>query len=147
MLFDAKAKSVRSIETLRDNTKVIDTFTERYRSDETFEVRRILSRNLQASQYFIITSLKSVQEAKEFSPITSFAEISVRGNHLTFIVHPARQFPNHKWECFLKKIEKSVSHYMKQKYDIHTASDTIYRQKIDSATNLKWDCEKEWHLH
>lgn len=135
MLFEAKTKNERSIETILDNTMVIDTFKDKFRSDDTFQVRTMLSRTQKGSQHFIVTSARDVYEARGFSSVKSIAEVAIRGDRLRFTVNPARQFPNSVLDGFVEKVEHSVALYMKKIFSVHVNSNK-------SQTNDKREPER-----
>ncbi|MBY4890622.1 hypothetical protein K5Y32_22045 [Pantoea sp. DY-15] len=134
---EARAKSQRSIHTILDNTRVIDTIEPRSLFPDTVEVRRMLSRTHKDSQHFIVTLLSDVKRAQDTEVVKPLAELAIRGDKLRFTVKPKKQYPN---LCLndeiLHLIEKSVASFMK---------DTFSAQIFFSEDKTQ-DSKKEWHL-
>ncbi|EKN3468770.1 hypothetical protein [Yersinia enterocolitica] len=133
----AKAKSQRSIQTILDNTSVIDRFEPRSLFPDTVEVRRMLSRTHKESQHFIVTLLSDIKRAQDTTVVKPFAEVAIRGDKLRFTVNPKKQYPNLLVsEELLHLIEKSVASYMKNNFSA----------RIYFSDNKNQDSRKEWHL-
>ncbi|MGP2446594.1 hypothetical protein [Pantoea ananatis] len=134
---EARTKSQRSIETILDNTRVIDTIDARSLFPDTVQVRRMLSRTQKDSQHFIVTLLSDVKRATDTAVVKPLAEVAIRGDKLRFTVKPKKQYPNLCVnEEILHLIEKSVASYMKNYFsaNIHFSEDNNQVSK------------KEWHL-
>lgn len=134
---EARAKSQRSIHTILDNTRVIDTIEPRSLFPDTVEVRRMLSRTHKNSQHFIVTLLSDVKRAQDTEVVKPLAELAIRGDKLCFTVKPKKQYPNLCMnEEILHLIERSVASFMK---------DTFSAQIFLSEDKTQ-DSKKEWHL-
>lgn len=132
----AKAKSKRSIQTILDNTRVIDRFESCSPFPDTVEVRRMLSRTHKESQHFIVTLSSDIKRAKDTTVVKPFAEVAIRGDKLRFTVNPKKQYPNMRVsEELLHQIEKSVASFMKDNFAAN-----IYFSDLKTQ-----DCTKEWH--
>lgn len=133
----ARTKSQRSIQTILDNTSVIDRIETGSLFPDTVEVRRMLSRTHMESQHFIVTLLSDIKRAQGTTVVKPFAEVAIRGDKLRFTVNPKKQYPNLRVsEDLLHMIEKSVASYMKDKFSAH----------IHFSDNKNQDSKKEWHL-
>lgn len=134
---EARAKSQRSIHTILDNTRVIDTIEPRSLFPDTVEVRRMLSRTHRDSQHFIVTLLSDVKRAQDTEVVKPLAELAIRGDKLRFTVKPKKQYPNLCLnEEVLHLIEKSVASFMKNKFSA----------QIFFSEDKTQDSKKEWHL-
>ncbi|WCG84439.1 hypothetical protein [Pectobacterium sp. A5351] len=90
--------NTRSMQTIRTNTAVIDSFPMRFHNNEdAVEVRRMLSRKTADRQHFIVTFKSDVARAEQISNSTSLvtplAEVVVRNNKLRFVLKPQEQYP------------------------------------------------------
>ncbi|MZH99890.1 hypothetical protein [Dickeya dianthicola] len=133
----AKAKSQRSIQTILDNTSVIDSLEPRSLFPDTIEVRRMLSRTHKESQHFIVTLLSDIKRAEDTTVVKPFAEVAIRGQKLRFTVKPKNQYPNLcVSEDILLMIEKSVATFMENNFSAHIHF---------SDSNIQ-DNNKECHL-
>ncbi|WP_072931932.1 hypothetical protein [Nissabacter archeti] len=134
---EARAKSQRSIHTILDNTRVIDTIETRSLFPDTVEVRRMLSRTHKDSQHFIVTLLSDVKRAQDTEFVKPLAELAIRGDKLRFTVKPKKQYPNLCLnEEVLHLIEKSVASFMKN----------TFSAQIFFSEDKTQDSKKEWHL-
>ena len=134
---EARAKSERSIHTIMDNTRVIDVIEPRSLFPDTVEVRRMLSRTHKESQHFIVTLLSDVMRAQDTEVVKPLAELAIRDNKVRFTVKPKKQYPNLRInEEILHMIEKSIAHFMKDKFST----------KVLVSTDMNRDGVKEWHL-
>lgn len=134
---EAKTKSQRSIHTILDNTRVIDTIEPRSLFPDTVEVRRMLSRTHKDSQHFIVTLLSDVKRAQDTEFVKPLAELAIRGDKLRFTVKPKKQYPNLCLnEEVLHLIEKSVASFMKK----------TFSAQIFFSEDKTQDSKKEWHL-
>lgn len=134
---EARAKSERSIHTINDNTRVIDTIESRSLFSDTVEVRSMLSRTHKESQHFIVTLLSDVMRAQDTEVVKPLAEVAIRDNKVRFTVKPKKQYPNLRInEEILHMIEKSIAHFMKDKFST----------KVLVSTDMNRDGVKEWHL-
>ncbi|MFZ4835318.1 hypothetical protein [Rouxiella sp. Mn2063] len=116
----AKAKNQRSVQTIRDNTAVIDSFALSSLSPDTVEVRRMLSRTQKDSQHFIVTLKSDLNCAVHTTVVKPFAEIAVRGEKLRFTVKPRNQYPElHVSDDILLMIEQSVTRFMESNFATH----------------------------
>lgn len=132
----AKTKNQRSIQTIRDNTSVIDSFQSRSFPD-TVEVRRMLSRTQKDSQHFIVTLKSDLRSAAVTTVVKPFAEVAIRGEKLRFTVKPKNQYPNLRVnDDILLMIEKSVTRFM----------ESNFAAQIHSSDFKIQDSKKEWHL-
>lgn len=114
---EAKTKSQRSIHSIIDNTRVIDTIELSSLFLDTVEVRRMLSRTHKDSQHFIVTLLSDVKRAQHTEVVKPLAELAIRGDKLRFTVQPKKQYPNLCVnEEILHFIEKSVASFMKDNF-------------------------------
>ncbi|APS32147.1 hypothetical protein AB6D30_17420 [Pectobacterium brasiliense] len=131
----AKTKNQRAIQTIRDNTSVIDRF-ELHPFSDTVEVRRMLSRTQKDSQHFIVTLKSDVKRAAETTVVKPFAEIAIRGDKLRFTVKPKNQYPNlHINDDILFMIEKSIAKFMASNF-----SSQIYFSDFNIQGR-----KREWH--
>jgi len=135
---EANTKSQRSIHTIMDNTRVIDTIEpQRSHFSDTVEVRRMLSRSHKESQHFIVTLLSDVNRAQDTEVVKPFAELAIRGDKLRFTLKPQKQYPN---LCvndnILHMIEHSVAAFMQN----------CFHKKIFISNDTYQDGIKEWHL-
>lgn len=85
----AKTKNQRSIQTIRDNTNIIDSFESRSFPD-TVEVRRMFSRTQKDPQHFIVILKNDLKNAAVTTVIKPFAEVAIRGKKLRFTVKPKK---------------------------------------------------------
>lgn len=133
---EARAKSERSIQTIRDNTRVIDTIEPRPLFSDTIEVRRMLSRTHRDSQHFIVTLLSDMKRANDTKVVKPFAEVAIRGDRLRFTVNPKKQYPE-MWvsDELLHQIEVSVASFMKD----------YFAKKIYFSETKAKDSKKECH--
>jgi len=116
----AKAKNQRSIQTIRDNTTVIDSFELSSLFPDTVEVRRMLSRTQKDSQHFIVTLKSDLNCAANTTVVKPFAELAVRGEKLRFTVKPKNQYPDLRInDDILLMIEQSVARFMESNFSAH----------------------------
>ncbi|WP_224553196.1 hypothetical protein [Pectobacterium versatile] len=116
--------NTRSMQTIRTNTAVIDSFPMRFHNNEdAVEVRRMLSRKTADRQHFIVTFKSDVARAEQISNSTSLvtplAEVVVRNNKLRFVLKPQEQYPeiaNIK-ESVVPKIESAVVQFMNNRFN------------------------------
>lgn len=133
---EARTKSQRSIQTILDNTRVIDTIEPRSLFPDTVQVRRMLSRTHKESQHFIVTLLSDVKRAYDTTVVKPFAEVAIRGDKLRFTVKPKKQYPEMLVsDELLHEIEKSVASFMKDNF----------ATKINFSDLKTKDSKKEWH--
>ncbi|UUE38036.1 hypothetical protein L0Y26_09030 [Pectobacterium aroidearum] len=133
--------NTRSMQTIRANTAVIDTFPMRFHnSEDAVEVRRMLCRKTADRQHFIVTFKSDVARAEQISNSTSLvtplAEVVVRNNKLRFVLKPQEQYPeiaNIK-ESVVPKIESAVVQFMKNKFNEFKENVLPERKK------------EQWHL-
>lgn len=133
--------NTRSMQTIRTNTAVIDSFPMRiHNSEDAVEVRRMLCRESADRQHFIITFKSDIAKAEEISNSTSLvtplAEVVVRNNKLRFVLKPQEQYPEiaDVKESIVPKIESAVVQYMKNMFNELKESVLPERQK------------EQWHL-
>ncbi|MDA5379272.1 hypothetical protein PH346_25010, partial [Escherichia coli] len=131
----------RSMQTIRTNTAVIDSFPMRiHNSEDAVEVRRMLCRESADRQHFIVTFKSDIAKAEEISNSTSLvtplAEVVVRNNKLRFVLKPQEQYPEiaDVKESIVPKIESAVVQYMKNMFNELKESVLPERQK------------EQWHL-
>lgn len=123
---EARAKSERSIHTIMDNTRVIDTIKPRSLFPDTVEVRRMLSRTHNDSQHFIVTLVSDILRAKDTEVVKPFAELAIRNNKVRFTVKPMKQYPDLRInEDILHSIENSVASFMNEYFsmDVSVSND------------------------
>lgn len=123
---EARAKSERSIHTIMDNTRVIDTIKPRSLFPDTVEVRRMLSRTHNDSQHFIVTLVSDLIRAKDTEVVKPFAELAIRNNKVRFTVKPMKQYPDLRInEDILHSIENSVASFMNEYFsmDVSVSND------------------------
>ncbi|WP_199781135.1 hypothetical protein [Cronobacter malonaticus] len=133
----AKTKNQRSIQTIRDNTKVIASFEPRSMFPDTVEVRRMLNRTQKDSQHFIVTLKSDLKRALDTTVVKPFAEIAIRGDNLRFTVKPEKQYPNLSVnDDVIGMIETYVADYMEKNFSAH----------VNHREAKIQDCKKEWHL-
>jgi len=119
---EARTKSERSIHTIMDNTRVIDTIESRSLFPDTVEVRRMLSRTHMESQHFIVTLLSDLKRAQDTEVVKPFAELAIRNNKVRFTVKPKKQYPDLRVnEDILHLIEKSVASFMSEYFSINVS--------------------------
>lgn len=134
---EARAKSQRSIHTIMDNTRVIDTIEPRSLFPDTVEIRRMLSRTHKEHQHFIVTLLSDVKRAHDTEVVKPLAELAIRGDKLRFTVNPKKQYPNLCVNAeIIHMIEKSVASFMKENFCA----------KVFVSNDVNQDGVKEWHL-
>ncbi|HBA8463305.1 TPA: hypothetical protein J1133_002189 [Escherichia coli] len=133
--------NTRSMQTIRTNTAVIDSFPMRiHNSEDAVEVRRMLCRESADRQHFIVTFKSDIAKADEISNSTSLvtplAEVVVRNNKLRFVLKPQEQYPEiaDVKESIVPKIESAVVQYMKNMFNELKESVLPERQK------------EQWHL-
>ncbi|CAD5738791.1 TPA: hypothetical protein OHP48_004993 [Escherichia coli] len=133
--------NTRSMQTIRTNTAVIDSFPMRiHNSEDAVEVRRMLCRESADRQHFIVTFKSDIAKAEEISNSTSLvtplAEVVVRNNKLRFVLKPQEQYPEiaDVKESIVPKIESAVVQYMKNMFNELKESVLPERQK------------EQWHL-
>ncbi|EKY5908277.1 hypothetical protein QFR58_004120 [Escherichia coli] len=133
--------NTRSMQTIRTNTAVIDSFPMRiHNSEDAVEVRRMLCRESADRQHFIVTFKSDIVKAEEISNSTSLvtplAEVVVRNNKLRFVLKPQEQYPEiaDVKESIVPKIESAVVQYMKNMFNELKESVLPERQK------------EQWHL-
>lgn len=133
--------NTRSMQTIRTNTAVIDSFPMRiHNSEDAVEVRRMLCRESADRQHFIVTFKSDIAKAEEISNSTSLvtplAEVVVRNNKLRFVLRPQEQYPEiaDVKESIVPKIESAVVQYMKNMFNELKESVLPERQK------------EQWHL-
>jgi len=132
----AKTKNQRSIQTIRDNTSVIDRF-ELYSVPDTVEVRRMNSRTQKSSQHFIVTLASNLRCAENTTLVKPLAEVAIRGEKLCFTVKPSKQYPDlNITDDILLIIEESVARYMASNFAAH-----IHGTEANTQDN-----NKECHL-
>lgn len=91
---EVRTKNKRSIQTILDNTRVIDTIEPRTPFPDAVEIRRMLSRINKESQHFIVTLVSDVRRAQDSMVVKPLAEVSIRGDKLRFTVNPKKQYPD-----------------------------------------------------
>lgn len=117
---EARAKSKRSIQTILDNTRVIDRIEAHTPFYDTIEVRSMLSRTHKESQHFIVTLSSDIKRAHDTTLVKPLAEVAIRGDKMRFTVDPKKQYPDMPVsEELLRKIEKSVASFMKDNFATH----------------------------
>ncbi|BDY51730.1 hypothetical protein [Escherichia coli] len=105
--------NTRSMQTIRTNTAVVDSFPVHTQGrEDTVEVRRMLCRRSPGHQHFIVTFKNDVERAEKISNSTSLvkplAEVIVRNNKARFVLE------EHHYD-FNEKIESSILQYMNGK--------------------------------
>lgn len=135
MLYN-KVENKRSIQTIVNNTSVIESFR-MLSIPDTIEVRRMNSRVAPESQLFILTLKSDVERAADTATVKPLAEFALRGEKLRYIVKPKVQYPEiHLDESDVSKIEKSVANYMR----------THFNNKKFDTSSATLESKKEWHL-
>lgn len=131
----------RTMQTIRTNTAVVDSFPMRFHnSEDSVEVRRMLCRETADRQHFIVTFKSDVTRADNISnstsTVTPLAEVVVRNNKLRFVLKPQEQYPEivDVKESIVPKIEKAVVQFMKNKFNDLKESVLPERKK------------EQWHL-
>ena len=86
--------NTRSMQTIRTNTAVIDSFPMRiHNSEDAVEVRRMLCRESANRQHFIVTFKSDVARAEKISNSTSLvkplAEVVANGKRTSFVLDVA----------------------------------------------------------
>lgn len=134
---EARTKNKRSIQTILDNTRVIDTIEPRSLFPDAVEIRRMLSRTNKESQHFIVTLASDVRHAQDSMVVKPLAEVSIRGDKLRFTVNPKKQYPDLLIsEETLNMVERSVASYMKNNFSAYI--------RLSEAKNQ--ESNKECHL-
>ncbi|MEG3135531.1 hypothetical protein SC206_18395 [Rouxiella sp. T17] len=112
--------NTRSMQTIRTNTAVIDSFPLNIHNiEDAVEVRRMLSRESANRQHFIVTLKSDVDRAEKISNSTSLikplTEVVVRGTITSFIFNVAEQHPDliSFNDDISSKIKRSVESFMK----------------------------------
>ena len=111
--------NTRSMQSIRTNTAVIDSFPMRvHNHEDAIEVRRMLCRESANRQHFIVTLKSDVARAEKISKSTSsikpLTEVVVKDSKTFFIFDLAEQYPD--LECYhhdiYLKIERSVESFI-----------------------------------
>lgn len=136
---EAKTKSQRSIHTIMDNTRVIDTIEpQRSQFSDTVEVRRMLSRSRTEYQHFIVTLLSDVNRACDTEKVVRpFAELAIRGDKLRYTVKPYKQYPD---MCINKKILLMIE------YSVASFMQNQFHKKVVVTNSMDQDGLKGCHL-
>jgi len=115
----ANLDNKRSMQTIRTNTTIIDSFPMLdIREDDAIEVRRMISRVASDRQYFIITLKSDVDRAASMSSTTStvkpLAEVIFRNNKIRYVIQPNKQYPEliNLQVNIVSQIECSVVRFM-----------------------------------
>lgn len=109
--------SSRSIQTIRDCTKMIASVPLRH-WDDSLQIREMSKPGELKDQRFIVT-LKSDVDAGSFT-VKLFAELMVLNNRLRFLVKPEKQFPEvvHFEQEVFSEIESEIATFVKDKYSV-----------------------------
>jgi hypothetical protein len=105
--------NTRSMQTIRTNTAIIDSFPVRiHNTEDAVEVRRMLCRESANRQHFIVTFKSDVVRAEKISNSTSLvkplAEVVVNGKRTSFVLDVAEQYPD------LKCLDRDISTRIKE---------------------------------
>ncbi|GKW03096.1 hypothetical protein ACS91J_03430 [Pectobacterium carotovorum] len=111
--------NTRSMQSIRTNTTVIDTFPMRiHNHEDSVEVRRMLCRKSANRQHFIVTLKSDVARAEKISKSTSsvkpLTEVVVKDSKTFFIFDLAEQYPDlERYDHDISiQIERSVESFM-----------------------------------
>ena len=121
----------RSIQTIRDCTKMIASVPLRY-WDDSLQIREMNKPAMLKDQRFIVNLKSDVEEGK--FTIKLFAEMMVLNNRLRFLVKPEKQFPDVvrcEPDAFYE-IESKIAKFIKDKYRVD-----VKIAKLDSPTDMR----------
>lgn len=121
----------RSIQTIRDCTKMIASVPLRHLND-SLQIREMNKPGMLKDQRFIVNLKSDVEEGK--FTIKLFAEMMVLNNRLRFLVKPEKQFPDVvrcEQDAFYE-IESKIAKFIKDKYRVD-----VKIAKLDSSTDMR----------
>lgn len=119
MLHNPKPKNVRSVETIRNNTEVINTFEDHSFLNKIFEVRKLSNRKNKDTQHFIVIDGLEISNLKNSHTVKSMAEVAIRDRRMYFVTLPDDFVNKFSDSNFLYSVELAVCEYMFDKFHVH----------------------------